>query len=301
MKAARAPGWLAAFQERFGAALRAPLDSQSGAFRADPAAFAPELCAEIVAPAAAERLAIYNRQYWIRLFSALQTEFPLCAALLGAWRFNHAAAAFLEAHPPAHFDLARAADGFDAFLRGRRLPAPLRRAPDQIRAAPRSMIAQAATIDESWREALRAPEREAGNLAGLTLSELQDLRLTLAAGVRIVEERWPLCELRRDLREPAGARRLALPRALPRARRWIVFPAPGGVGLLRLSPERARLMDWLARETVADAIRRLDRACPAARRQHVEAEIGGWFAEGGRLGLWRPEAPRPSDRRRQKS
>ena len=116
---ADAPPWLAAFQARFSAVLCAPLDRSTGTLRERAADYPADACGDALATgrqSAAERLAVYNRQYWFRLFSVLQHEYRLTARLLGAWHFNELAGRFLEANPPRHPDLGCAADGFVTFL-----------------------------------------------------------------------------------------------------------------------------------------------------------------------------------------
>ncbi|MCU0686226.1 MAG: DNA-binding domain-containing protein [Polyangiaceae bacterium] len=179
--ARRAPAWLAAFQGQFGAALRTPLSPETGTLRPDPSAYAPALCEGVSArggphPGAgtegASRLATYNRQYWFRLFRTLQGEFPLTARLLGLWRFNRVAQAFLLARPPRHADLRQAADGFaealaaalaapDASPTSASLATALAAPPGPAPNVPQAALEQAVRIDEAWRTIWAAPEQPA--------------------------------------------------------------------------------------------------------------------------------------------
>lgn len=52
-----------------------------------------------------ERLEIYNRQYWFRLFDSLEEDFPGLKAVLGADKFDAVARAYLAAHPSSSFTL----------------------------------------------------------------------------------------------------------------------------------------------------------------------------------------------------
>ena len=97
MTARSAPDWLVELQGRFGAVIRTPLDRSSGALRATVSANAPAaLDDSLDGPRrpAAERLAVYNRQYWFRLFGVMQTAFPLTARLLGHWHSTTTRRAF---------------------------------------------------------------------------------------------------------------------------------------------------------------------------------------------------------------
>ena len=52
-----------------------------------------------------ERLEIYNRQYWFRLFSCFEEDFPGVQAVVGRKRFQGLMRAYLEAHPSTSFSL----------------------------------------------------------------------------------------------------------------------------------------------------------------------------------------------------
>jgi hypothetical protein len=52
-----------------------------------------------------ERLEIYNRQYWFRLFSSFEEDFPGLKSIVGTRRFEKLMRAYLEAHPSRSFTL----------------------------------------------------------------------------------------------------------------------------------------------------------------------------------------------------
>jgi len=68
-----------------------------------------EVAEEFIAPnsrlTAFERLEIYNRQYWFRLQSAFNEDFPGLRAVVGAARFETLMNAYLAAHPSRSFTL----------------------------------------------------------------------------------------------------------------------------------------------------------------------------------------------------
>ena len=63
-----------------------------------------------------ERLAIYNRSYHARLLDCFRSVFPALRHSLGDELFEQFARAYLHAHPPASFTLARVADAFPRWL-----------------------------------------------------------------------------------------------------------------------------------------------------------------------------------------
>ncbi|MDE1177644.1 MAG: DNA-binding domain-containing protein [Edaphobacter sp.] len=52
-----------------------------------------------------ERLEIYNRQYWFRLFSSFEEDFPGLRSIVGSRRFNRLMRAYLETNPSRSFTL----------------------------------------------------------------------------------------------------------------------------------------------------------------------------------------------------
>jgi len=52
-----------------------------------------------------ERLEIYNRQYWFRLFSSFEEDFPGLKSVVGSRRFESLMRSYLEAHPSRSFTL----------------------------------------------------------------------------------------------------------------------------------------------------------------------------------------------------
>src|SRR6185436_18864497 len=97
--------------------LRTPLDRSSGTLSATPSAYDP-LVRAVDGPrgSASERLAVYNRQYWFRLFRVMQGCFPLTTRLLGHWTFNGHAGRFLLEHAPHGWDIEQASEGFVTWL-----------------------------------------------------------------------------------------------------------------------------------------------------------------------------------------
>lgn len=68
----------------------------------------------------AKRLAIYIDGYRIRLVSALRADYPALLAVLGDASFDTLARAYVDAHPPEHYNLDRYPHGFAAFARKER-------------------------------------------------------------------------------------------------------------------------------------------------------------------------------------
>lgn len=282
------PDWLAELQRRFGAALRTPLDRSTGTLRATPVVYDATLCDQLAEGqqlSSRERLAIYNRQYWFRLFGVLQGEYPLTAALLSYWQFNDYAARFLIESPPCSFDLHDAAAGFDAFL-VRALPPSGHTGPDDRAQIPRQAVVEAAAIDAAIGRALYAAEGPRLELTGTDAAHLARGRLRPAPGLTLLCESWSLLALRRTLgTQPAGAR-VALPARLRKPSHWALFRAENGSGQLALSAQQAQLFALLFSYPVGEALARLEASCPPEGRSGLPARVQAWLAQSSALGFF---------------
>jgi len=274
-----APDWLAALQDRFGAVLRTPLDRATGTLTADLRAYDPAAVCDARDAhnaAAAERLAVYNRQYWFRLFGVMQTSSPLAARLLGHWRFNDYAARFLLAHPPRHWALDRVPDGFAPFLAEAVDP----------RDPARDVLVEAAQVDASWRELFRAPAVAPFRPTAADAARLLDARLAPSPATALVAEHFPLLELRAELVSTPGEAPVPAPGRLPQPRWWMLLREPDGVRQLPLAPLEGELLELLARHTVREALARLEVACTDAERAELPAHARRWLARGVERGFW---------------
>lgn len=124
----RPPESLRRLQERFGRAMATPIDiyDADGNYRLAIDSYPSELTA-ILTPCRApkdpdrilsgdERLSSYNQQYWFRLFSVMQEEYPLLSHLLGVTEFNRMVGEYLTAYPSPSRLLHDLSDSLAQFL-----------------------------------------------------------------------------------------------------------------------------------------------------------------------------------------
>jgi hypothetical protein len=285
------PPWLADFQRGFGAVLRAPLDRSSGTLRAVPSTYDASTLASVAFDAPA-RLAVYNRQYWCRLFNVMQAELPLVTALTGAWTFNDLAGRFLLAHPPTSPDLGRVADGFDVFLEEAAPPGGIK--PDGVAAVlPRAALVQAARVDQAFRRVLAAPDEASFRPTAADAARLGRCRLVPSRAVSIVDEGWPLFEMRHRLPRAPASRARSLPAPHPEGlRSWAVcragVPAADASGhrVVPLDRGQAGLLRHLHSRTVADALTRLEAEHAGEDPAALARSVQRWLAESMDLGFW---------------
>jgi hypothetical protein len=285
MREASAPDWLSEFQQRFGAVLREPLDRATGTLTARTDHYMSETVSEVRGAAnatAAARLAVYNRQYWFRLFGVLQTAYPLTTRLLGAWRFNAYAQAFLIAHPPRTWTLDHVPDGFDDAL-----PALLGDDPA------RAPVTEAARLDAHWRALFHAPVTPPYRPDARDAARLADGQLVPSPSVVIVEERWPLVALRHTLTASSPEAPLALPLPHEAPAWWALCAEPTGIRTRPLAPREGRLLTLLAHHPVRDALARLEAETPPEARASLPADTQRWLARSVAHGWWAGLADTP--------
>lgn len=271
---------LARFQRHFSAVLRQPLERSTGALRAQPARYPRELHARVRAGGVDidERLAVYNRQYWFRLFSVLQREHRLTTALLGAWDFNQLAERYLRARPPTGHALAEIAEGLDAFA-----------AVDDelgavLRGVPEATLVDSFAIDAAFRKAMRAATERRLDPAQLDEAQLVRGRFAWSRACTLVHETRPLVALRNQLPPAIAEARVALPALHPDGvRSWVISRSSRGLHVTPVPALAAELLWLLRRHSIRDALATLERT----HADDAVADVAGrCFAEGMALGFW---------------
>ena len=272
--------WLSHFQKEFTQVLRTPLDLSSGTMRADAKKYPRKLSQQVITelPNAANRgLSAYNRQYWFRLFGAMQSEFPLVSRLLGYWRFNGLTMRFLSEHPPQDVELHRIGRGFCAWL-AKELPAKS--------AIPKMTLTQAAQIDEEWSRIFLAPEQPRWHPTPDDAAQLLELKFTPSATLAIIEQQWPLLALRSQLSTIPGEGAIPLPSGLAQLEHWALLRTDEGVGELLLAPRQARLYHLMSNHTLGEALATLERECSDLPPEQLQREIASWTQQSVELGFW---------------
>jgi len=280
MTARGAPAWLAEFQARFGEMIRMPLDRSSGTLAATPALYPQSLVKDVQngpQTRGEARLAVYNRQYWFRLFEALKSAFPLTSRLTGYWAFNEYAARFFLSHPPRGWDIERSADGFEALFADAIEDEDGRR---------RQALVEAARIDAGFRRVFLAPKTASYRPSSADATRLLDGRLLPSAALQILEEHSPLLEIRARLVRDEVESRLELPPALARSRWWALVGRDHAILQIPLEAREAELLGLLGAFSIRDALARLEGACSPEERAALPAKTGTWLAQSVERGFW---------------
>lgn len=267
-----APSWLADFQARFGDAIRTPLDRASGTLSATPNAYDARLTAET----SADRIAVYNRQYWFRLFSVLHDAFPLTSALFGYWDFNDYAARFLSTQPPRGWNLDDAPEGFAEFF-----SQALARENENEKLA----LIESVRIDAAWRTVFSAPETSPFRPTAEDAARLLEMRLVPSPAVAFVEEHFPLFELRKKILIDRDGR-VAFPQRLARARHWALVRKEEGTLQIALEHREMQLFALLREFAVGEALARLEQVCTPEERARLPEQTRAWLARSVENNFW---------------
>jgi hypothetical protein len=215
-----------------------------------------------------DRLGVYNEQYWFRLLSILQGEYPCTVHLMGLRPFNARAMSYLEAHPPASPFLATLDEAWPDWLRR------------EYREADREVVLQGAAFDRAFSRAVDAPEG-----APLAPEDPAGQRLALAPHAAVLRLDWDFpayraaCLADESLEAVLEIAPKALCMAVWRGADGVVWQKP-------MSPAACKVLGAFREgSTVAEAFERLEGAFEADEQEDLEANLPGWFEEWTREGI----------------
>jgi hypothetical protein len=236
----------------------------------------PEEClAEVILPSAtlapADRLAIYNVQYPLRMRDALASDYPGLEHFLGEPGFARFVADYVKAHPSRSYTLNRLGDHVPEFIRSRR------------RLEHREFLHDLARLERAVSEAFDAeetPRLSDAEVAKVPPEAWGRARLVPVAALRLVELRHNANAYLDTVRDENHAH--------PRPRRkdgWVaVYRRNYGVYRLELkAPAFALLRDLAAGKKLAVALRAASRR---GGRPPGEDRLFRWFREWVAAGIF---------------
>jgi hypothetical protein len=141
-----------------------------------------------------ERLEIYNRQYWFRLYSSLEEDFPGLKAILGSTRFDKLTRAYLTDCPSQSFSLRNLGSRLESWL----LVHP------EFLEPRRDLALDMVRLEWAHIEAFDSAEEpvlDADDLAAID----ENSHLRLQPHLHVLELRYPVDDLLIDLRSESGS------------------------------------------------------------------------------------------------
>jgi len=141
-----------------------------------------------------ERLEIYNRQYWFRLYSSFEEDFPGLEAIIGRAKFESLMRDYLTDHPSRSFSLRNLGSGLESWLSEH---------PSYIE--PRIQLAMdMVSLEWAHIEAFDAGENpllDPDDLASIDENSV----LRMQPYLRVLELQYPVEDLLIDLRSESGS------------------------------------------------------------------------------------------------
>jgi hypothetical protein len=132
-----------------------------------------------------ERLEIYNRQYWFRLFSAMTDDYPGLRAVLGDRSFDALSKAYLQDCPSTSFTLRNLGSKLEAWLRKHPRYAGTRQ----------NLAVDMARLEWADIEAFDGASLPPLKTENLTGADPATLRLRLQPYVQLLDLRYPVDDL----------------------------------------------------------------------------------------------------------
>ncbi len=137
----------------------------------------------------AERIELYNCQYWWRILSVLQENFPLLTRLLGFFDFNEKIAEpYIEKYPSQHWSLNRLGDRFPGWIK------------EEYKGADADLLFEAAQVDLAYNQIFfegELPLQEI--LSGADEEMMSSLIFFLQPHLRLFIFDHDMCSLREQL------------------------------------------------------------------------------------------------------
>ena len=132
-----------------------------------------------------ERLEIYNRQYWFRLFSALAEDFPGLRSVLGEKQFDAMCKAYIVDCPSTSFTLRNLGSKMEAWLR----------AHPKWAGKKQTLALDIARLEWADIEAFDNESKPALRTEDLATADAETLKLELQPYVRLLDFAYPVDDL----------------------------------------------------------------------------------------------------------
>lgn len=137
-----------------------------------------------------KRIQIYNQQYWWRLMTIMQENFPLVTRLFGYEDFNQSITVpFIVKYPPAHWSLNLLGSSILKWMQ------------EDYNADDKQFVMDAAAVDLAYNSAFFAGKKKTLDLLLENPEELSAKKITLQPHVHLFEMNYNLFEFRSKMLE----------------------------------------------------------------------------------------------------
>jgi hypothetical protein len=214
-----------------------------------------------------EQVEIYREQFWLRHTSSLVDDYAGLSGIIGQEDWERLAEEYLEAHPPTSYTLRNLGDRLPEFLqRCEWLPH-------------RDLCVDMARLEWAYIEVFDAadsPPLDPARLTAIPESAWEHARLSLNPAQRRLRLRFPVADLRKQLRTSEQP----VPIPAPHAQNLVVYRATDrNLYHAELSDGAFALLEALAEGLpLVPAFERAVRAVPSAENE-LGANLSTWFQE----------------------
>lgn len=222
-----------------------------------------------------KRILNYNQQYWYRLFSTMQEEFPLVVNLLGYQEFNRLASEYLTKFPSKSYSLNFLSDDLKLFI-------------TKNKDWHKPLLVEAVTLERIHIKAFDALQAQ-DDLSNIPLTA-NDLVIIRDQGVGfqpswyLFEENWNLVELRKKITREADPEKI---KERPQKQKgfWSIFRKQNRIYQENLNSTQFALLKELSNgASLIEAFTVLEETLSSEEVDILEKEVSSWFSHWVSLG-----------------
>ena len=267
------PKSLRQLQDQFGQSISSPfIIDESGDYSLQTDLYSKELL-ELIPPnikaglSPEDRLSIYNEQYWFRLFSVMQEEYPLLCNLIGASELNKLTTAYLDAYPSTSYSLRELSF---------KLPEFIRHDHDWNLEALHQLVDLEFYYIQAF-DSEHSPELNLNNQTKGDNSLIADTAIKFQDHCFLFEEDWNLIESRRKL-QLSEDKEIEIDLIEERSY-WVIYRSMRGVEEEQLGPIQFYLLSMLKDGlSINEACVILENELDENSLAFLAKNIQGWFA-----------------------
>ena len=215
-----------------------------------------------------KRILNYNQQYWYRLFSVMQEEYPLLAYLLGYQEFNHLVSDYLTACPSHHYSLNFLSEDLPVFVQDSK------KWGDEL-------YIEAIRLERIFIKAFDALQAK-DDLSSIPLTQ-EDLAILRDQGIGfqpswyLFEENWNLVQLRKMIKMVEDPEELEEKPKIIKSY-WCIFRKQNRLYQEDLNRTQYLLLQQLSKGlSLIEAFEQLENQLNETEIALIEKEVSNWF------------------------
>jgi hypothetical protein len=222
-----------------------------------------------------KRILNYNQQYWYRLFTTMQEEFPLLVNLMGYQEFNRLVSGYLTKYPSRNYSLNFLSDDFQLYIA-------------VSKDWNKPVFIETVTLERIFIKAFDALQAQ-DDLSNIPLSQ-HDLAILRDQGVGfqpswyLFEENWNLVELRKKIKLADDPDKIKV-KPKKQIGYWSIFRQQNRLYQEKLNQVQFKLLKELSSgASLMEAFSVLEENVSSEELGLLEKEVSSWFSHWVGLG-----------------